>query len=1710
MAHRTPPPQKPQQPDDWRGPRRGAARQAAGQGDVGTSRVVATWLKLGAAVVLLAALGLWLYQVLVPMHRTVPLLMFVVTEYDAPLPPNAWAREDAARFAAVWQRSKDRDVEVGTQSQEGSWKEPADFLRELGERLKSARPGGPNKDMVLVYLSAHGLLDDDGRPCLALATPAERTSGTPPVAAPLPALVPIQDVLETIRDSRPRKSHVVVFLDAGRIATNWQLGILYNGFADELPGVLRTVNDPALALINSAGPGQVAWTLPELKCSAFGLAVCQGLQGQAAEGKRGQVSLQQLRTYLETTLERLVRDAYSTTQVPQYLGPESDLPLAFAAPAIAPLPTADKSELGHGQAELQALWQKHETLAPQADAGVALNRRQVLSLEALQQGLLRLEQLREAGSAYAVTAEELQTDLKNLAAKLEAHEATAEPAAPSLALAVHPSTSQQAVLSKRIREHLPSAEKDAQPLTDLTPDERAWAVWDWGSREATEVRPALADRMLALAGTRQPKGERQPVELPEFVELRTLRQFRANGCLPEAVRDNGRLLKLALTCRQQAETAAAASKELLAWDSLHEPTAQGDEARRQGEDRLFTGQVKEAQASFEAAGQAYRLAQQLELQLAQALATRDRVWLEAPGYLQWALARRSKDNVQACLDLLRGTDQLASRLRDCAAQGRTAETPRESGGGPDAQQVVAELAQEAQRLTGILQTLHKGFARDIENVIQRPEDRATLLLTRQLLATPLVTGKQRERLWSTVSKALRGGQAAEAVGSRARPAAAAEPTAETQPTAFWLELPAAWPHPASFLVGRREPPPAGGDASGTRDENNREARLRLLSLRTSEVRQTLRNLLAATGPLGGPEVPADTKPAWAAREQAARAAQAAASLLCLSRLTARGGQPEQHLRDPVGALWRFYRAEFWNWQAQRLLDDFQGNFGEDGIAAGAPPYFARVAEPCLERSEKLCRPPLTGKTRGLLQTRVAAAQAWVTATADKVVLRPQDRAFPLTAKVQLAEDLPRGEVAMFVEDATPQRAGFQCPPGTSDAAFGEVHALPTATALQDLALRCRLGSPDRAPDGSDWAFRFFYRGHYSSRKVFSVELLERGQLAFWNRPQYPAPKLEVQGTTQPGTVAIVLDCSQSMGDNDRLPNALAALRTMLDELKDQGGFSVSLWLFGHRRGLRLKANTPDTVQLFWNPKWPTPDAADIRLENDVERIWQSDDFSVQTVGDKKELRTEDKRVLEYWLNTERTPIVACGRTPLHWAMIRAIKDHLRDAKKPGPRRLIILSDGGNLVRDPVDAKVKWEPEWKYVPSFDKSVQEVADALQEANRQPGERVGVVLISDEHSDYEDMLRALREQLIRDPEGSRSSQFASADFKKDPDKLRRELRRSLGLYRYSVLAQPDTGGGAERPEQPLNTRWELPAVQDGLKKYAVHLHFGAGEPLATANLAASGGEAFVLKVLEEAKGPRLVHERYTRAGDTDVERYTQQFANPAPAARDADYNPAEFFVAAHPATPAAGGGGVLFPVSVQNGDPRRFSPRPAEVWAEILPQPEGAPFVFYDVDFEAGQPVPVLKFMAHGWPATAPRARLQMWFKLEPTPATESRQIFNVRREREDDFAVQVGQPPLRFAVQVRRIPEGTGRGYEVAVLEAHDPAGPPAAAKVELTPPPSSLARQYYPKLGRVEHVFRYPDKSEDEVNKAWLRITPVAELKKDAAKFELRETLLVRP
>ena len=361
--------------------------------------------KLAATFAALAVIGVGL-ALEFRVWGTTPVITYYAVDYEAPLPPNAWAYEDCEALQEAGARSFLNPLAMTSPPTAALNTKPEAihdaWLASLREAVAAAAKRDSH-DLVVIYLSMHGVVNDGvaGKPQPCLLLPDATRKGA--AWADTKYWLPLAKVLGALEEEAVKQeTHVLLALDANRIDAVWELGILQNDFAKVARDEVQSGERPHLSVLNSTGVGQLAWSFPELGRSLFGYYFDNGLRGAADADGDKQVELQELRAYVESNVDRRVRgqlgeEVRQTPELWQSKGKEDDRVVASCVPNYQPPePTAlavDRRDVA------KALEVFQTAFANPSENG--FRRARPLAWESRRRDLWRVEQLQAAGQAYA-------------------------------------------------------------------------------------------------------------------------------------------------------------------------------------------------------------------------------------------------------------------------------------------------------------------------------------------------------------------------------------------------------------------------------------------------------------------------------------------------------------------------------------------------------------------------------------------------------------------------------------------------------------------------------------------------------------------------------------------------------------------------------------------------------------------------------------------------------------------------------------------------------------------------------------------------------------------------------------------------------------------------------------------------------------------------------------------------------------------------------------------------------------------------------------------------------------------------------------------------------------------------------------------------------------------------------------------------------------
>lgn len=1057
---------------------------------------------------------------------------------------------------------------------------------------------------IVVFFALHGGSDGQG----AYLLPDDADTGDVPENR-----LRVDQILDRL-SQLPASQNKVLILDAAQMEVNWPLGMLENEFARALERLEpRIAAIPNLVVFSSSGPGQRSWASDEWRQTVFTHFLLEGLQGAAADGHSPRINLWQVYQYVHTHVSGWAWACRQSWQTPTLL-PRGDLGRQRAAVielALArPFRPANPLDLPVFQvpSELTEAWSRHQRLAEQAPPPAAYSPALWRLYQAL---LLRYEQLLIAQAPAA--AEQVSRRLREVEEQIGRHNQ------------VEIRALQNSLVLPAVA-GVNTAAPDAQVTHQFTqlwnsrPEDFAaqWAKLLAGSNLKTPIATRvlrlqmldlLLDRAaedpgnnLARAGVLA-RVLADPV-YPKPAEIHYLVMLRRDLPDPPPPAD---LLKIGLRNIDRAQMAAFGmdsegypySEEVFSW--IQALITTGDRDRRVGEDLLFASEASswnQAFAAFERARKVYVQAQADAGLVRNALVTRNRALAEVPYFSRW-LARRRRIvpaqsgpalsvRVAEVESLWNKTHQLTRLLN---------QAPRD---GKDDQATLQRLAQNADDVRQPLDKLGNHFLqvclaltdvnlqivwRDIDDVLAVPHMQPGLRVQ-------LITNRQRISRYLLIETAQ---------GTRS--------TLEPDPKAATEHA-----KTAGRLQGRLALAELGRSwfdqcmSAGAETYEQTQHRLETF---TVEERwwESLDKVGEAVGHCWRQmPVEIDRQLRRGKGSDLSEALTAFQTADALARLID-AGDGRQLTGSPSDLLRRLRIRDLLGWQAKRTWEDHW--FAED---PRAEPYY-RVAGLLYLQDAQATDPRERPKDAGLQKLRAELSGP------GSLMFQGQSRA-DMTSQRQLDLNyelepvsgamVPPGAPVVWVEAGK----GLQLrEPATGTRLLRHVGADRAAAAVL-----CRMSSPllqqaEREPpavpmaEPSSVRLRGLYRGQQIERNtridlypladtiVHQEPLPFRGDIAV-----RAAPAIINRFGTGNGAVAIVLDCSGSMGPppgqaygpQTKYAEALTALRSVLARIPK--GTTVSLWVFGQAIGPRKTVEQAErTVQRVQSPiVWDPDDPAMLR------------------------------------------------------------------------------------------------------------------------------------------------------------------------------------------------------------------------------------------------------------------------------------------------------------------------------------------------------------------------------------------------------------------------------------------------------------------------------------------------------------------------------------
>jgi hypothetical protein len=1592
--------------------------------------------------------------------RQTPFIAIHVSSYDDPLiSPNSYAMEDLKWFEQQWPFGRGGMSTIGTEASvhfvgdaEKGLYNKKDFLSYLGVQLAGQKPGGPKKDLIFVYISAHGVVDTEGKPCLLLSDSCARSSDT---------WLPLDDVVKVLGEGKKKDDKLVLFLDCVRTFQDPRNGLLYNSFVDGLAPLLLGHSKLNLVIISASGPGENAWAAPERDGTIFGERLAVVLSGADGDtDANSKISLGELVDFLHVEVQDWVKTKRTSRQTPFAIAttPISD--------AWRDWTVAEAVERSDGQINAEKVVDGiPASVAKRRDALADLWRDldEQLTYEALatplrladlQFHLSRLEQLILAGTAY-----DDQFNGMLVLARKQLDELR-ESGPPRAALGRSLPLARQAFSDEQRRE-----EKTFYDRWKADPNVASWKK----VAEEEGIQPASVsaqtaggmlwlERDLALSGVHSTQIDNllgvldllasdEPTHLPDFVAIHFLRMLSEH--LEPATSSSS--IHRAITARQLAERAAAPDDYRSHYWIQH-VVNRGDESRRLAEDHLFVGaesSLIEADLLWnELDGEDgyYRRAIRQAEAISTAYLVRDVSFAMLPHLSDWLLrkARLEADRTDSAEltklnSLIANTHLLAKQLD------QRIDPPRDAANSHD-DDIVA-ISDRAGKIWASLDELTKDVRDSWSDYRQLEGQRAVkpwmTLLANSLIdltvvdrqSGPLgvrprgdglrplsaIDGRQRGRLRDRLLKIVfdhddTGPPAKSDAETPNRPRDEGKAVSDD----FFELLSSLDRHPALNLLNRHalnspdltdvEIPEPAKDDLATQQKH--------LWLQGGAVRTLLLNVNDECKSLAKDSMqPQEARRGGrGAREQLAKAEtllRMNASVMGISASTEKSiVKPLRQLDQKFLVLWHGHRA----------LNDFWA------AATNQPnPYFATATESLLRASHPFSRYGDTDLRDTLIDYRKPADsnQGVVSPVVYSEAEKQGDDRFRLQFGLKKSEGTPDGIAALFLRhsDSTPIDVLVQ--------------SGPVPRLLVDLAA----GSPppheveffaSDASNASSIQAVALFRGHVRSKAIL-VPSTEQGDVVVTFEKQEPSKsRIRVMArSAKPIHLIFVFDCSGSMNTLDanvegRNVRRIVAARRAVDgvmksllEMPEQN-YIISFYVYGHRAGAYTRGEQI-RYSKYYRDKMALDDAPDIHPSLDVEPLV------------KREQLTK-----EQWtrLFDKLKSLEPHGWTPLYYS-INQVLDDLREDDIGRAKQIIVLTDGDNNLFTGVTHGL-----------YGKLPGATIKLVYKAMEDYGKKRSSILednyaVLENRYDMQTSIFGLGEEITSNIDLGGHARFYQA--KNDTKKLIKQLKDALGLVQYSVVGT--------RSSQPrfVGDDWQAEHIFSAPTKHTIQLN--TNPPAHPHDVFLESGEEIEL-TYNPAK-QQLEHSRYSPSGTT--------------VGKCKDVN---FHVAAlYPDTRRLPK--VTFRITIQNADETEFSPRPIGFWAQVTPtgfagrKPNPVPvYHFTDMHFVDGTPVPVLQFTVLKWPDNAKRAEIDLWFCMQEDVKpwwrgkAEATKRFNVPANTEGEFTMKTE-------------PARSGRGFTLTVTELYGAdATDLQRSRVMAYPPPSKTVRTLLKKRGGVRHKFHY--------------------------------------
>jgi len=879
-------------------------------------------------------------------------------------------------------------------------------------------------------------------------------------------------------------------------------------------------------------------------------------------------------------------------------------------------------------------------------------------------------------------------------------------------------------------------------------------------------------------------------------------------------------------------------------------------------------------------------------------------------------------------------------------------------------------------------------------------------------------------------------------------------------TSYFERVATIWTvHPALAMLGTSDARRTGAPAGPAKSE--RELQMRKIAAGNATLRTLLSTAPTRVRSLQKLCVAVEDNSPGTHRDRLAEAAR-------IVRSTAAFGAPAPD-RDPVEELHLFELQQLFLWHATRASRDCwsvsntsgqpffqQAGAGYVATAGVAGPLPATLQQQAAEVQSELA------------QHRRAVGSA-ISLQAGNILLLGKQQLPETVVRIEqhAGARLPSGLATVMASnhagDAVP---GITANGGTAPGDAGLLEIIP---GRED---RVTLSGTSLAGHGPQLNAAAWFRGAVFS-SPFMVQTLG-GVRIDYQPHRYNGYSVTLSGDQQRKlSVVFILDVSHSMSaltevettDGEkmsRLNVATNALLGMLNQLAQRTGARVGVRFYGHRTGWTSSKDKP--VVVLRQTDYGRDIPLNLSPAADVERVLPLGRFDAAHASQVEKLAA----TLKPW-----------GQTPLYLAIAGAQRDFAREPAAHD-RRIVVITDGLNFQLTPAAAG-------KFEPAPASSIDTIRAAF-DAYKAPVHIVGFKLPP---GDVEQARRDFG-KIARNTGGS----YTPVDR---GGQLIASLAALLGRGLYTVR----------------NANGDPLVSTSGVQEMELGESFAQASVAAPQNLTVDfessrlpvqiqGGEA--LRLIARGSG-QIESARY----DTRLPRF---FPLMWPSGAPSGYH----FGIHRPGRNGPAGAGFMF--SVQHAN-MQFTPRPAGMWIEAEPltsdgRTAGPKYVFYDVNYEPGKPVPVLNWNASSWPAAATAARVNCWASPQAVAPVLRLPLATVLKSGQQNSVDHVLDDPAGASLQISAQGGLQGEPLKVTVVQRHSGASPDVyAMKIDIRPGPLSapgdmqprrVHRRFDPQHGVATHVFEFDATARSAVSSMMVDVTTHAAIAKNA--WRLHESVLV--